>query len=85
MFVCLSFVVEGVIVGIIGAVIAFIATHIGYSVLMGQISKISAVSSLIKLKEFGDMYVLLLLTYIALGFAIGSVGSAVSIRKYLKV
>ncbi len=84
-FIRWPFVVEGVIVGLIGATVAFIATHIGYAVLLGQISKISAISSLIKLKTFGDMFGILLLTYVFLGFAIGSVGSAVSIRKYLKV
>lgn len=84
-FIRWPFVVEGVIVGLIGAVIAFVVTHIGYAVLLGQISKISAISSLIKLKAFGDMFGILLLTYVFLGFAIGSVGSAVSIRKYLKV
>ena len=84
-FIRWPFVVEGVIVGLIGAAVAFIVTDIGYAVLLGQISKVSAISSLIQFKTFGDMFGILLLTYIFLGFAIGSVGSAVSIRKYLKV
>lgn len=84
-FIRWPFVVEGVIVGLIGAVIAFIITHICYAVLLGQVAKISAISSLILLKTFGEMFPILIVTYIFLGFAIGSVGSAVSIRKYLKV
>lgn len=84
-FIRWPFVVEGIIVGLIGAIISFVLTDIGYAVLLGQISKISAISSLIKLRTFGDMFGILLITYVFLGFAIGSVGSAVSIRKYLKV
>ena len=79
------FVVEGVIVGLLGALVAFAITNIGYAVLLDQVSKISAISSLIKLKAFGEMFVVILATYVFLGFAIGSIGSAVSIRKYLKV
>ncbi len=84
-FIRWPFVVEGVIVGFIGALFAFVITHICYAVLLGQVAKISAISSLIQLKSFGDMFPVLILTYVFLGFAIGSVGSAVSIRKYLKV
>ena len=84
-FIRWPFVIEGIIVGFIGAFFAFIITYIGYAVLLNQISDISAVSSLIKLKSFGEMCLALLGAYVFLGFAIGAVGSAVSIRKYLNV
>mgnify|MGYP000005550149 CR=1 FL=1 len=86
-FIRLPFIVEGVVLGIIGAIIAFLISGYGYSAIEGKLTNDLAkigvnIISLIKIHEIGTKIIAF---YVILGCIVGAVGSALSIRKYLKV
>lgn len=80
------FVTEGMLVGFIAAVIAFFLTEYCYNSLLKFIGG-SAVSgtTIIAFKTFSDMALIIAGGYLAIGIGLGAIGSAVSMRKYLKV
>ncbi len=79
------FVIEGMLVGIISALIAFGITHSVYGALSGAVTGEGSIVNFIKLLSFNDIWEIFALSYAALGIVIGALGSAFSIRKYLKV
>jgi len=81
------FIVEGMITGVVGATIAFIATGYGYKFIEDNINieMASLTDDLFRLVNVGSVSSALLLTYITIGVGVGAIGSARSIRKYLKV
>lgn len=86
-FIRWPFIVEGVIIGIIGAVIAFILTAYGYNEIVLKFNKdlLSAtenVISILSLKSIGSRVILY---YCIIGIFVGSTGSVISLRKYLRV
>jgi len=86
-FIRWPFIVEGVIIGIIGAIIAFLISGYGYSALESRFtSELTRTgTNIISLVELKDISTRVILFYLALGCVVGAVGSAASIRKYLKV
>lgn len=86
-FIRWPFIVEGVIIGIIGAIIAFLISGYGYSALENRFTSELARTgtNIISLVELKDISSRVILFYLALGCVVGAVGSAASIRKYLKV
>ena len=81
------FIVEGVITGIVGAAIAFLATGFGYKYVEGAVNAEMAAltDNLFKLVAVGYATPQLMLIYVLIGVGVGAIGSARSIRKYLKV
>ncbi len=82
-FICWPFMIEGIIIGLISGVIALALTYVF------QLTEGDALSSLFGL--FGsttisvsDILPILIVGYILAGALLGSFGSVVSIRKYLK-
>ena len=73
------------LVGIISACIAFGITHSVYGALTGAVTGDNSIVKFIKLLSFNDIWQIFAISYAALGIVIGSLGSAFSIRKYLKV
>jgi len=78
------FIMEGILVGIISAVVAFFISQWSYLGLMTSISTTFLASS-IGLLEFSSIWVSLLMAYLGLGCVIGAFGSSISVRRYLKV
>lgn len=80
------FVIEGVFVGLISAIIAFVVTQSCYMGLVNAMnSSISSVSMTIDILSFKDIWHIIAGAYLVLGSVIGAIGSALSIRRYLKV
>ncbi len=79
------FIIEGIMTGLVSAVIAFFVSWIMYSSALNAVSGSASLSALINLLEFKDIYSSLIVAYILLGAAIGAFGSGISIRRYLKV
>lgn len=79
-FVRWPFLIEGVVVGLIGAVIAFFVVWLVY----WRITEAVSVSFL-TLVAFSEMLWVLLGAFLLVGIFIGFVGSLMSIRKHLKV
>ena len=79
------FIIEGIIVGLIAAGIAYIVTSSIYTGLVTSTNKDASVVSFIKMVPFKEMWHIFALSYTGLGAVIGAIGSAMSVRKYLKV
>jgi cell division transport system permease protein len=81
-FIRWPFVVEGVIIGLIGAAAGFIAISVLYWLFS---SKIAEEVNIISLVNLGDLQFDVIYTFALVGIVIGALGSTISIRKYLRV
>lgn len=80
------FIVEGIIIGVISAVITLVILGIAYNAVMANIGESILIQDMgFGLLSFSDMFYLVLTVYLVLGVGIGVLGSAISMRKYLKV
>ena len=79
-FVRWPFIIEGMILGAISAVLSFLVVWVIYIRLYAGFN-----FQLFKLVPYNDMAVLVLCAFLIVGIVIGSIGSAISIRKHLKV
>lgn len=79
------FIIEGIIVGLISAAIAFGVTHSVYGALYNAVSNDSSIVKFVELLKFSEIWKFFALSYSLLGAVIGALGSAFSVRKYLKV
>lgn len=86
-FIRWPFVVEGVIISIIGAVGAFLLTAYGYNAIEDKFASdlYLANSQLLKLVGIQDVWTQLGLSYMAIAAVVGSIGSFFSIRRHLRV
>ncbi len=87
-FIRMPFIVEGLIIGTVSAIITFVVISAGYIYLYNYITTqatgfISTLSSCVL--PYKDIALIMSLYYILFGWIIGGVGSALSMRKYLKV
>lgn len=80
------FIMEGIILGLLSAVIAFFISQWTYQGIMTAIS--SAASGLtadLSFMKFGQIWIQLIGSYLILGTVIGAFGSSISVRRYLHV
>jgi cell division transport system permease protein len=86
-FIRWPFIVEGVIIGIVGAGIAFLMSGYGYSALEDRFTNELARTgtSIVSLVKLEDIAMEVFILYSALGCVVGAIGSAVSVRRHLKV
>lgn len=85
-FVKAPFVVEGIIIGILGAAFPLALLYYLYTQLIGFVSeKFNALTGLLEFLPVSDMFRILLPVGLALGVGIGFFGSFFTIRKHLKV
>lgn len=85
-FIRWPFIVEGMIIGVISALITILIIYGGYTLIISNIVvAFSKIQVNISLLTFKDMYQLILIVYMALGIGIGVLGSSISMRKYLEV
>ena len=80
------FIVEGIIIGVISAVITLVILGLAYNAVMGKIGDSILIQEMgFGLLSFSEMFYLVLTVYLVLGVGIGVLGSTISMRKYLKV
>lgn len=80
------FIVEGIIIGVISAIITLVILGLAYNAIMPNIGDSILVQEMgLGLLSFSDMFSLVLTVYLVLGVGIGVLGSVISMRKYLKV
>ena len=85
-FIRWPFVIEGIIIGIIAAVISIVVLGVAYNLLVNVTSGSMLLSKIgISLLDFSSMITLLIIVYLGLGIGIGALGSTISMRKYLQV
>ncbi len=79
------FVFEGMIFGVIGSGLSFLAIYFGYDFLFKRFAGAFEKNLAGYLIPMELMYVNILIIFLTLGVGIGIIGSLLSIRKYLKV
>ena len=85
-FVRMPFVIEGLLIGLVGATIPLTALFFLYEKAVSYIlMKFQVLSNLLTFLPVTEVYKTLLPVGIALGLGIGFVGSFFTIRKHLKV
>lgn len=86
-FIRWPFIVEGFIIGLVGAIVSFFLTSQAYTWLQNAINSILSYLSLFTLKiiPFGPFALNIFLIYTIFGVVIGGIGSFMSVRKHLNV
>jgi len=86
-FIRWPFVVEGVIIGIVAAIVAFIISSYGYNAVEGKFSKdlITMSTDFFQFISIRDVWLRIIVLYSAIGIIVGALGSFLSIRRYLRV
>ena len=83
-FIRWPFMVEGIIIGVVAALLSVFFLGVAYNYVVGQATGMVETIQ-ISLLQFSDTFNVLILIYLALGIGIGTIGSAISMRKYLEV
>jgi len=83
-FIRLPFIVEGIIIGIVGAIISFIVTYYCYSTIESQLSK-GVLGESLDFVSINSIVLYIIGSYSIIGTVVGGIGSGISIRKYLRV
>ena len=85
-FIRWPFIVEGIIIGVVSAMISILILGLGYNAIINQIMS-SSITSMINLTllPFSEIFELVIIVYLGLGIGIGTIGSIISMRKYLEV
>ncbi len=85
-FIRWPFMVEGIIIGIISALISVVILGFVYNFVADQLVSGGMLTTLdLNLLTFSDMLSMLLTVYVIMGIGIGAIGSAISMKKYLDV
>lgn len=85
-FIRWPFAVEGIIIGVISALITVVLVGIIYTLIAAQAVQLDVLQNLkITLVSFNDMFEVIMLVYLAIGIGIGFFGSSISMKKYLEV
>ena len=85
-FIRWPFVIEGILIGVVAAVISIVILGLAYNVIVNMLSGNTVLNRMgMSLLSFADMTSLLIIVYLGIGIGIGALGSAISIRKYLQV
>lgn len=78
------FLVEGVLLGLVAGVIAFVAQFGLYSLVQRSMES-SGLLSVVSAVPFGSVGPIVFIVFLCVGFAIGGAGSAVAIGRFLKI
>lgn len=83
-FIRWPFMVEGIIIGVVSAMFSVLVLGLAYNYITGRATGMAQTIQ-INLLQFSDTFSLLILIYLVLGIGIGTIGSAISMKKYLEV
>lgn len=87
-FIRWPFIVEGMIIGMVGAITSFVITSYLYNAVESYVNTESVnygLNNIFRMVSLGEIGGQILLVYIIIGMVMGSAGSVISIRKHLNV
>ena len=85
-FIRWPFIVEGIIIGVVAALITILILSVLYDVIITNISSSNVLQKMgVNLLQFSDIINSIIIVFIVLGIGIGVVGSSISMKKYLEV
>lgn len=80
------FVVEGIVIGVVSALLSILILGLSYNAVVNQILTSTLATQIdMQLLTFTEMFPLVITVYLSLGIGIGVLGSLISMRKYLDV
>lgn len=86
MFVRAPFIVEGIIIGIVGALVPMGVLYLVYQkVILYILEQFNGIESVVSLLSTGEIFNVLLPASLIIGGGIGLIGSRITIRKHLRV
>lgn len=83
-FIRWPFIIQGLVLGMLGGVIAFLLQMGIYEVLTRRIAA-SSLAMMVEVLPFNTLMYPLLGVFLGLGLLVGTFGSSIAIRNYLKV
>ena len=83
-FIRCPFIVEGLVLGVVGGGLAFLAQWGLYAALEAKIVESLGIS-FVEIVPFAQVRPFVLITFLAVGILVGAVGGVIAIRNYLKV
>lgn len=85
-FIRWPFIIEGILIGIMAALLSIGLLAIVYALISNSVAQSTIMQKIgVNLLSFNNMLNLLIIVYLILGIGIGTIGSSISMRKYLKV
>ncbi|MCR5594447.1 MAG: permease-like cell division protein FtsX [Lachnospiraceae bacterium] len=85
-FVRAPFVVEGMLIGLIGTITPLLLIYFLYDIVIGFITeRFSVLSQLLTFLSIGEIFHVLVPVSLAIGLGIGFLGSIITVRKHLRV
>lgn len=85
-YVKLPFVVEGILIGLLGAILPTALIYFGYDILVKTLNdRFAALTGLVTFLSVNDIMKDLIPIFLILSIVVGTIGGLISIRKYLKV
>lgn len=82
-YITMPFVFEGAIIGAVSGVLGYAVQYYLYRVPLTELSE--RFDGFVKIPSFGELNIYYLLVFFAAGILLGVIGSALAIRKYMKV
>ena len=83
-FIRFPFVVEGLVLGLLGGLLAFFIEWGVYDIVANNVMT-GMIGNLMSVVPFASVNLIVLLVYLAVGFIVGVFGSSIAIRNYLRV
>ena len=85
-FVRFPFIVEGIIIGVVGAIIPIVVLMVIYNKVMSYlVTQFTSFTSRISFVSSNDIFAFMIPMALIIGAGIGFIGSMITIRKHLKV
>lgn len=84
-FIRTPFIYEGVIMGVVSSLLAFVTISLVYVVAYARLPKMGTSLGIFGIIPYSKLWYQVLIIFIFIGLFIGIVGSSISVKKYLKV
>ncbi len=86
-FIRWPFIIEGMIIGLVGSVVSFIITSYAYNAIEKYVNELFVTNGLdfLRIKTLDNIGSKIFFLYIMIGIIMGAVGSVISVRKHLNV
>ena len=85
-FIRWPFMIEGIIIGLVSAVITLLVIGAIYNVILEKIQMSNVLQTMgVNLLQFNEIVQLVAIAYLVLGIGVGVIGSSISMKKYLEV
>lgn len=83
-FIKLPFIIEGIIMGVLSAIFSFVTMSLIYLIMYSRFPKLGTEIGTFGFVPYSEFWYLILVSFIIFGIILGSIGSSMAAKKYLK-